>query len=495
MKKDRLIVLSGNCLFHNHKDLVPSNKDLFFLAEDYGLCTKYNYHKHKLILILASMRSYRDELQKKYSVEYFELNSDNKNSSYQQKILNTINAYEIKKVVIYDNQSRYFITNIEKICRAKRLELTIKPSPMFLTSRQDFTEYRSSYKRLLMNDFYIWQRKRLNIMVDEKGKPVSEKWNYDKDNRKKLPKGIVVPNLPRFNKTKHVLEVSDLTNRLFPNNPGSTENFFLPTTRKRAFEWLNDFLEYRLIGFGPYEDAISKEYNFIYHSLLSPLLNIGLLIPSEVIKSTLDYCSSNKVPIQSIEGFIRQIIGWREFIKCVYDTEDLIGNYFKHNNKLNSKWYKGDTGVSPLDYVIDKVIKYGYCHHIERLMVLSNIMLLSEINPDEVYKWFMEMFVDSYDWVMVPNVYGMGQFADGGKFATKPYISGSSYILKMSDFKRGEWCEIWDGLYWRFIEKNKNLFLQNKRMSLMVKLLQNIEQDKKQNMIKKAESFIEEVVV
>ncbi len=128
-------------------------------------------------------------------------------------------------------------------------------------------------------------------------------------------------------------------------------------------------------------------------------------------------------------------------------------------------------------------------------MVLSNIMLLSEINPDEVYKWFMEMFVDSYDWVMVPNVYGMGQFADGGKFATKPYISGSSYILKMSDFKRGEWCEIWDGLYWRFIEKNKNLFLQNKRMSLMVKLLQNIEQDKKQNMIKKAESFIEEVVV
>ncbi len=495
MKKDRLIVLPGNCLFQHHDDLMPSDKDLFFLAEDYGLCTKYNYHKHKLLLILAAMRSYRDDLLKKHSVEYFELNSDNKNSSYQQKILNTINTYEIKKVVIYDNQSRYFIANIEKICRAKQLELTIKQPPMFLTSKENFSEYRSSYKRLLMNDFYILQRKRLNILVDENENPIYGKWNYDKDNRKKLPKSIVVPNLPKFSKTKHVLEVSDLINRFFADNPGSTQNFFLPTTRKQALLWLNDFLEYRLIGFGPYEDAISNKYNFIYHSLLSPLLNIGLLIPSEVIKSALDYCSSNEVPIQSIEGFIRQIIGWREFIKGVYNTEDFSGNYFNHKNKLNIKWYKGGTGVGPLDYVIDKVIKYGYCHHIERLMILSNIMLLSEIHPVEVYRWFMEMFVDSYDWVMVPNVYGMGQFADGGKFATKPYISGSSYILRMSDFKRDEWCEIWDGLYWRFIEKNKNLFSQNKRMSLMVRLLQNIEQDKKRNMIKKAESFIEEVVV
>jgi deoxyribodipyrimidine photolyase-related protein len=219
-------------------------------------------------------------------------------------------------------------------------------------------------------------------------------------------------------------------------------------------------------------------------------MNIGLLTPSEVISSSLDFYDRKNLPYQSLEGFVRQIIGWREFVRGVYNTENLRGNFFDNRRKLTDKWYLGKTGIPPLDTVIKRVIENAYAHHIERLMVISNMMLLTEINPNEVYRWFMELFVDSSDWVMEPNVYGMGQFADGGTFATKPYISGSSYILKMSDFERGEWCDIWDGLYWRFVNKNRDFFLKNQRMSMMVRMFDKIDKDRKRKITNLAENFI-----
>ena len=221
---------------------------------------------------------------------------------------------------------------------------------------------------------------------------------------------------------------------------------------------------------------------------------MGLLTPDEVIKKALDIANLNSIPINSLEGFIRQIIGWREFIRGIYHykgEEEQASNFWKHNRKLTDDWYNGTTGITPLDDAIKDCLKYGYTHHIPRLMIICNIMNISKIDPNEIYKWFMEMFVDSSDWVMVPNVYGMGTFADGGIFATKPYSCGSNYILKMSNYKKDEWCDIVDGLYWMFMSDNISFFKSNPRLAILVKSLERMNKDRKDMIFKKALNFIE----
>jgi deoxyribodipyrimidine photolyase-related protein len=231
---------------------------------------------------------------------------------------------------------------------------------------------------------------------------------------------------------------------------------------------LQQFIQQRLSGFGDYEDAISREHTVLFHSVLTPMLNIGLLSPQQVLDAVL--MEQQRIPINALEGFVRQIIGWREYMRLVYrtmGTAQRTRNYWNHTRPLPKSFYDGTTGIEPIDHTIRRVLCYGYCHHIERLMILGNFMLLCEFHPDAIYQWFMEMFVDAYDWVMVPNVYGMSQHADGGAITTKPYISGSSYVLKMSDYKKGPWCDVWDGLYWRFIDRNRSFFESNPRMKVM----------------------------
>ena len=220
------------------------------------------------------------------------------------------------------------------------------------------------------------------------------------------------------------------------------------------------------------------------------------MTPKYVIDKTLEFANKNDVPINSVEGFIRQIIGWREFIKGIYISKGEIErttNFFKFRRKIPSSFYDGSTGIEPIDTTIKKILKTGYAHHIERLMVLGNFMLLCEFDPDEVYRWFMELFVDSYDWVMVPNVYGMSQFADGGIMSTKPYFSSSNYIKKMSNYKKSNWETLWDSLYWRFIEKNRDLFSKNIRMKFMVNMYDKMDQEKKSNIISVSEIFLKSI--
>jgi deoxyribodipyrimidine photolyase-related protein len=267
----------------------------------------------------------------------------------------------------------------------------------------------------------------------------------------------------------------------------------MPLTRQEALKNLDNFISLKFENFGSYEDAILIEDNFLFHSALSPSLNLGLITPKEIINKILKYIDYNDIPLNSVEGFIRQIIGWREFIRGVYQVkgdQQEKGNFFNFSNKVSNSWYSGTTGIPPLDDAINFSNLYGYTHHINRLMIISNIMTLSEINPKEAYKWFMEMFIDSSDWVMVPNVYGMGTYADGGIFSTKPYICGSNYILKMSNYKKGDWCDIVDGLYWRFVDKHLNKIKNNHRLSFMKNTLQKMNVDRKEMIFKKAEDFI-----
>ena len=257
--------------------------------------------------------------------------------------------------------------------------------------------------------------------MNKSGKPKGDKWSFDEDNRKKLPKDIKIPEISKFKETKNTSVLKNFIETNFKDHPGDTKNFWFPTTRKGANKWLDEFLKERIKLFGDYEDAVTDKSNTVFHSALSPLINLGLITPEEIIEKLRKV--EGKIPMNSLEGYIRQIIGWREFMRGIYQNFDERlenTNFFNHKRKMKNSWYKGNTGLPPLDHAILNAINYGWSHHIERLMILANIMNLCEINPKQVYKWFMEMFVDSSDWVMAPNVYGMGLYSDGGIFATKP---------------------------------------------------------------------------
>jgi deoxyribodipyrimidine photolyase-related protein len=227
---------------------------------------------------------------------------------------------------------------------------------------------------------------------------------------------------------------------------------------------------------------------------LTPVLNIGLLTPQEVVDRALEFAEKNDVRISSLEGFIRQIIGWREFMYLMYvrhGVEMRNSNHFNHRRDIPESFWTAETGIGPIDLVIERVIETGYAHHIERLMVLGNFMLLSHFKPEQVCDWFMELFIDAYDWVMVPNVYGMSQFADGGIFTTKPYISGSNYVKKMSDYTTGNWCQTWDGLFWNFIDRHLEFFQSQHRLGMMVATYRKMADEKREGHLKEAERFLE----
>ena len=341
-----------------------------------------------------------------------------------------------------------------------------------------------------MANFYKTARIKIDILMD-KGKPKGGKWSFDEENRKKLPKDIKIPAMPVANETSHTKNLKKEIKQIFKTHPGDVDNFWLPTTHKDSIKWLDYFIAKKFNLFGDYEDAVDTDNNFLFHSALSPLINLGLITPELIIERIKKV--ENKIKINSYEGYIRQIIGWREFIRGIYQNYDKIleeNNFFKHKNSLTQKWYDGTTGLDPLDHSIQNAKNFGYTHHIERLMVLCNIMNLCEIKPIEVYNWFMEMFVDSSDWVMSPNVYGMGLFSDGGIFSTKPYICGSSYFMKMMNFKKGNWNDIMDGLYWRFINKNRNFFQSNPRLNMMVSIYDKMNTERKNHILKKANQFI-----
>ena len=236
--------------------------------------------------------------------------------------------------------------------------------------------------------------------------------------------------------------------------------------------------------------------NFLYHSCLSALLNIGLLTPDEVISETLRFSEKNSIPLNSLEGFIRQIIGWREFIRGIYHAEGVNqsnSNYWNNSKKLTSSWYDGSTGIEPLDDCIKTTLKDGYIHHIPRLMIISNIMNMCGVHPKEIYKWFMEMYIDSSEWVMVPNVFGMATYSDGGLMSTKPYTCGSNYVLKMSNYKKGDWCDKLDGIYWSFTEKNRKFYEGNPRLSLLTRSLDKLDPERKKESLKLQKNLLTKI--
>ena len=486
--KDIFIVL-GNQLF-DPRHLKEFKDYKIFMAEDLSLCTYEKHHKLKILHFLSSMRSYSDLLRDKgFEVDYYDC-KNKFSSQYEYKLEKSIKKNKSRKVLSFEIEDKPFEKKINKFIKYAGLERVIVTSPMFLNTKDEFKKYLDNKKKPLMANYYKMSRIKFNLLVKDE-KPVGGKWSFDKDNRKKLPQTVKLPKRLIASETKHTKVLKKFVEVTFKNHPGNTNNFWLPTTHKEASMWLDNFIKEKLNLFGDYEDAVSQRDNVLFHSALSPLINTGLITPRQIVDELRKL--KKKVNLNSLEGYIRQVIGWREFMRGIYQnySEEMEKrNFFKHKRKLKKEWYSGETGIPPLDHSINNALKYGWTHHIERLMILSSLMNLCEIEPKEVYKWFMEMFVDSSEWVMVPNVYGMGLFSDGGIFATKPYICGSSYYLKMMDFKKGEWCETVDGLYWRFINKNRKFFSSNPRLNMMVSVYDKMKNERKKKILSKAELFI-----
>ena len=482
-------IIFPNQIFENSKLLDESSK--IFLIEEYLFFNQFNFHKQKILFHRMTMKSYEKFLKKK-KLDVVYIDSTENISDIREFIRNL--DKKIQSIKIYDPVDNWLSRRINDSCEEKNIKIENYNNPLFINNNEDLeTFFRSDKKKFFQTSFYKKQRVKLDIMMIG-DKPEGGKWTYDDQNREKYPKNKIPPEIDYPKKDDNYNEALNYLNNNYKNNYGliDDENIY-PYNFQLAKKWLDDFFITRFYEFGPYEDAVVKEKSILNHSVLSPLLNTGLINPKELIKRTINYHYENKIPINSTEGFIRQIVGWREFIRGVYvckGTEERNKNFWKFSRKIPSSFYSANTGIDPVDDTINKINKSGYANHIERLMIIGNFMLLCEFDPNEVYRWFMELFIDSYDWVMVPNVYGMSQFGDGGLMSTKPYISGSSYILKMSNYKRGDWCIIWDSLFWNFIDKQREFFLTNPRMRMLVSSFDRMDIEKKEKLINTANKFI-----
>lgn len=491
-----------------HAQVNPDNHHFIFIESPYR-SQKLRYHKHKLILLFAAMRHYASELREKGSpVLYHRIEDSQKPQETFTGILTQwVKDHNVSHLVIMEPNEWHSAQAIEKLANKLKLHLEILPSNQFIVPRKDFSQWAGSKKSLLMEQHYRRMRRELGILVNEAGDPEGGSWNYDKDNRLgmrdfKKEKPIIpqATNITHDEVTREVIKAVEIH---FPQHPGKGEAFRIPVTRSEARKALKLFIYKSLEKFGPYEDLMIEGEPKLFHSQLSPLLNIGLLSPQECIEAAVKGYEKG-APLSSVEGFIRQILGWREFINGVYwhrmpEYGELNG--LEAQRSLPKSFIQGKSSLNCIQQTLDELYETGYNHHIQRLMVLGNYFLIGGFHPKEVLDWYTAMYVDAYDWVMVPNVIGMVLHADGSYLATKPYAAGSGYISKMSNYcqncqynpklKTGESSCPYNSLYWNFFDQHKDRFRKNPRVAMMIRSWEKRSEDDRQKVVKHAQQFLE----
>ncbi len=471
-----------------------SDASTIYLVEESLFFNQYNFHKAKLSFHRASMKAYESYLKKnKFKVVYVDAQEE---EADVRKLIESLAKEKFTQINYAAGYDYWLQKRITQSCEQFNIKIKTFESSYFLNSIQDGNDWVKNNKRYFHHNFYIDQRKKYKILVDVQDQPTGGKWSFDEENRKKLPAKHEAVAIKKLVENKFYKEAISYVEKNFGKNYGESAVMQYPVTFEEAEDWLQAFFKERFSLFGDYEDALSKGNHQLYHSMLSPLMNVGLLTPKYVIDTALAFASAHKIPLNNVEGFVRQIIGWREFMHLVYyqiGGEQRTKNFWGFSRKIPASFWDGSTGIEPIDTVIKEVLRTGYCHHIERLMIVGNFMLLCEFDPNEVYRWFMELFIDSYDWVMVPNVYGMSQFADGGMTTTKPYISGSNYVIKMSDYKKGEWSNIWDSLFWRFMDVHRAVMGKNPRMGMLIKTYDKMASEKRETLIKTSDTFLKKL--
>jgi len=487
--------------------------DAIYIIEEPIYFTKYKFHKLKLAYHRASMKSYYDYLNKYVKkIKYYEFSE------------NYISDLKSDMVFFYNPIDHNLIKKIQSIKSSTMLE-----TPEFITTHEDLEKYYNANKSKKFthdSSFYRWQRNRLQILtpIAQKPSPKTYLLSYDKENRLTFPKNqkdVFKPS--NNNSSAYIIEAKKYVSKHFGNNWGDMNDFIYPIDHTGAKKWLMNFIKNRLANFGKYEDAFHSKIKFGYHSVLSPLLNIGLLTDKDILDALLPYLKKSKM-VNSLEGYIRQLIGWKQSMRYLYEfhiskfckitDKKVIGNNFlNHKRKISRRFWDANTGIPPVDACIKKMQQYSYLHHIERLMVMGQFFLLTMIDPDDVYEWYISLVsIDAYEWVMIPNIYGMIMYADGGFMMSRPYFSSSNYITKMNDgefsisknansktvmgIKLGDgnqynWDEIWDALYYNLINTHYTKFKKIYATARNVYHWDNKSKTEQQKLLKLAKMYLD----
>ncbi len=485
MKKLRLIL--GDQLNSQHSWFENVDENTIYLMAEMRQETDYvKHHTQKVVAFFLSMRNFANDLKtKNHLVEYFKI-SDANNLHDLEKIINlTIQKYQIEKLE-YQLPDEYRLDEqLKSICKKLNIKTEVFDSEHFYTNRFELKDFFEGKKLLLMENFYRMMRKKHHLLMDG-ATPLGNQWNFDHDNRKKYSGQVPVPKEKNFhqNVAEILLEIKNAGIQTFGNI--KENDFSWPTSRQESLEVLDYFCQNLLKHFGDYEDAMHTDEKFLFHSRLSFAMNSKMLSPKEVIEKVIAFYHQNEteISLSQVEGFVRQILGWREYIRGIYWKEMpnyASMNFLENHNKLPDFFWNGNTKMNCLKHAINQSLDEAYAHHIQRLMVIGNFTLLTQIHPDEVDAWYLGVYIDAIEWVELPNTRGMSQYADGGIIATKPYVSSGSYINKMSNNcakchynvkeKFGEKACPFNSLYWNFLDEKRAYFKNNQRMAMMLNLL------------------------
>lgn len=464
------------------------------LIESQQHAQQRRYHAQKLVLVWSAMRHFAAELKDTgWSVNY-EIADD-----FETPLRQWIDDHSISVLRVMEPSDRPFTEFLLQLDLPCHLELV--PNNHFLWSVDDFHDWAKTRKSLLMESFYREGRKRLDILMEGK-EPVGGQWNFDKENRKP-PKGkLDTPQPPTFEPDDITQAVIEAVEKADWPTFGEIIPFHWAVTRAQALQVLDHFITIRLETFGPYQDAMVTGEDTMWHALLSPYLNLGLLHPLEVIEAAERAYHERDLPLNSVEGFIRQVMGWREYMRGLYwqvEAEYFERNWFDHDRPLPDFFWTGDTEMNCLHQVIDQVRRTGYGHHIQRLMILANFALIAGLQPQAVENWFHAAFIDAYDWVMQTNVLGMGLFADGGVLASKPYSASANYVNRMSDYckgchynhkkRTGEDACPFNFFYWDFLDRHRDKLQSQGRMSFILKNLDKMKPEELDEIRDRAANF------
>ncbi len=503
MKTLRLIL--GDQLDTNISSLRDSDKenDIIFMCEVWEEATYVKHHKKKIVFLFSAMRHFAENLKKlKHNIIYIKLDETSKKTSFFSEVKKIISLKKIEKIIVTFPGEYRVLVDIKTWEEKFQLPIEIREDDRYLCSIDEFKQWANTRKNLRMEFFYREMRKKYDILMN-KSTPAGGKWNYDVENRQP-PTPELSPSKPMLFKTDEITqEVIELVEKNFPTHFGEISPFNLAVTRQQALKQLKHFTASRLKYFGEYQDAMMQNEPFMYHSMISFYLNCGLLNPIECIEEAIAVYQKKQAPLNSVEAFVRQILGWREYVRGIYwllMPKYKDNNFFSAMRKLPKFFWTGETSLNCLKQCINDTRHNAYAHHIQRLMVLGNFMLLTGINPKEVNEWYLIVYADAFEWVELPNVTGMVLFADGGVLASKPYAAGGAYINKMSNycthctynFKKKSGVEAcpFNYLYWNFLIKNSSKLKNNPRLAMIYKVLSKMSEDKIRDIQTDSEKFM-----
>ena len=479
------------------------SKDIILMCEIWNEATYVKHHKKKIAFLFSAMRHFAEELKASgYRVEYTKLNDKDNTGFFKTEVERTLKKYKFNRIVVTHPGEYRVLQDIESWEAGFGMPVKIKSDNRFLCTTEEFSTWAKDRKQLRLEYFYREMRKKNSILMNGSD-PVGGQWNYDSENRQPPKSGLEIPE-PYSNDTDDITrEVMDLVAERFSDHFGDLEPFYFAVTRDQALQALYLFIEHRLKNFGTFQDAMIEGEPWMYHSHIGFYLNCGLLLPMECVRAAEEAYNQDKVPLNSVEGFIRQIIGWREYVRGVYwlKMPDYANeNFFGAKRNLPEFYWTAETKMNCLHQCISETKKNAYAHHIQRLMILGNFALISGFDPVQVNEWFLIVYADAYEWVELPNVSGMILFADGGFLASKPYAAGANYINKMSNYckncnyqvtkKNGPNACPFNYLYWDFLVRNRDQLQSNHRVSMMYKTYDRMDEDKKNAIRHDSEQFL-----